>query len=123
LQISNLAIIDSLARYKIPEMIPAGGRMSFEEIGQKTGLETNVIRRFLRSAMAMHILEEPEPGMVAHTSISKFLVNPAINGWAEFEGRDTWPASTRIVDALQKWPNSQQPNETASVFPSSFLVS
>ena len=52
--------------------------MSFEEIGQKIGLETNVIRRFLRSAMAMHILDEPEPGMVGHTSISKFLANPAI---------------------------------------------
>ncbi|CAI6227227.1 unnamed protein product [Periconia digitata] len=113
--ISNLAIIDAVARYKIPDMIPPGGRMSFEEIGEKIGLETNVIRRFLRSAMAMHILEEPEPGMVGHTSISRFLANPAINGWAEFEGRDTWPASTRIVDALQKWPNSQQPNETAWV--------
>ncbi|PVI04128.1 S-adenosyl-L-methionine-dependent methyltransferase [Periconia macrospinosa] len=113
--ISNLAIIDLVARYKIPEMIPPGGRISFEEIGQKVGLETNVIRRFLRNAMAMHILEEPEPGMVAHTSISKFLANPAINGWAEFEGRDTWPASTRIVDAVQKWPNSQLPNETAWV--------
>lgn len=77
-------------------MIPAGGRMSFEEIGQKTGLEKNVVRRLLRNAMAMRILQEPEPGVVAHTSISKFLANPAINGWVQFEGKDTWPATTRV---------------------------
>ena len=70
--------------------------MSFEEIGQKTGLEKNVVRRILRNAMAMRILREPEPGKVAHTSISKFLANSAINGWAQFEGRDTWPATTRV---------------------------
>lgn len=77
-------------------MIPAGSHMSFEEIGQKTGLEKNVVRRLLRNAMSMRILQEPEPGMVAHTSISKFLANSAINGWAQFEGRDTWPATTRV---------------------------
>jgi hypothetical protein len=77
-------------------MIPAGGRMSFEEIGKKTGLETNVVRRYLRNAMSMRILQELEPGVVAHTSVSKFLANPAINGWAQFEGRDTWPATTRV---------------------------
>ncbi|PSN59372.1 S-adenosyl-L-methionine-dependent methyltransferase [Corynespora cassiicola Philippines] len=113
--ISNLVSIDAVARYKIPDMIPAGSHMSFEEIGQKTGLEKNVVRRLLRNAMSMRILQEPEPGMVGHTSISKFLANPAINGWAQFEGRDTWPATTRIVDAIQKWPNSQEPNETGWV--------
>lgn len=113
--ISNLVSIDAVTRYKIPDMIPAGGRISYDEIGQKTGLESNAVRRILRNAMAMRILQEPEPGVVAHTSISKFLTNPTINAWAQFEARDTWPATSRIVDAIQKWPNSQQPNETGWV--------
>ncbi|KAF7958453.1 hypothetical protein EAE96_002001 [Botrytis aclada] len=53
--------------------------------------------------------------MVAHTSISRFMTIPSINGWVEFEGRDTWSANARIVDAIQKWPNSQEPNQTGFV--------
>jgi hypothetical protein len=88
--------IDAVARYNIPDLVPAGGSTSFEEIGQKIGLETNAVRRILRNAMAMRILQEPEPGKVAHTSVSKFMTNPAVNGWVQFEARDTWPATTRV---------------------------
>jgi hypothetical protein len=77
-------------------MIPSGGQISFEEIAQKTGLQKGPVRRLLRHAMAMHILREPAPEMVAHTSISKFLTIPSINGWVNFESRDTWPATTRV---------------------------
>jgi hypothetical protein len=88
--------IDAICRYQIPNMIPPGGQISFEEIAQKTGLQKTAVRRLLQHAMAMRILSEPEPEMVAHTSISKFMTIPSINGWVEFEGRDTWPATTRV---------------------------
>jgi hypothetical protein len=88
--------IDAICRYRIPDMIPPGGQMSFDEISEKTGLEKRAIRRLLRHAMAMRILQEPEPGVVAHTRISKFLTIPYINAWVNFESRDTWPATTRV---------------------------
>ncbi|KAJ4305848.1 hypothetical protein N0V90_001380 [Kalmusia sp. IMI 367209] len=105
-RISNLVSIDAICRYHIPDMIPPGGQISFDEIAEKTGLEKRAVRRLLRHAMAMRILREPEPEVVAHTSISKFLTIPYINGWVNFESRDTWPATTR------KWPNSEEINET-----------
>jgi hypothetical protein len=77
-------------------MIPPGGQISFDEIAEKTGLEQKAVRRLLRHAMGMRILREPEPEVVAHTSISKFLTIPYINGWVNFESRDTWPATTRV---------------------------
>lgn len=77
-------------------MIPAGGQISFEEIAEKTGLEKNAVRRLVQHAMTMRILREPEPGVVAHTQVSKFLTIPYINTWAEFESRDTWPGATRV---------------------------
>lgn len=77
-------------------MIPPGRQVSFQEVAQKTGLEKEAVRRLLRHAMAMRILKEPEPETVAHTSISKFLTIPYINGWVNFESRDTWPATTRV---------------------------
>ncbi|TVY62717.1 O-methyltransferase gsfB, partial [Lachnellula suecica] len=113
--ISNLVSIDAICRYKIPDMIPTGGQIALTEISEKTGLEKGAVRRLLRHAMAMHILREPEPEIVAHTKISKFLTIPYINGWVNFESRDTWPATTRIVDAIQKWPNSQEAIQTGFV--------
>jgi hypothetical protein len=77
-------------------MISPGGQITFDEISEKTGLEKPAVRRLLHHAMAMHILREPEPEVVAHTKISKFLTIPYINGWVNFESRDTWPAITRV---------------------------
>ena len=77
-------------------MIPPGGQVSFDEIAHKTGLQKGAIRRLLRHAMAMRILREPEPEIVAHTSISKFLTIPYVNGWVGLESRETWPATTRV---------------------------
>ncbi|KAI1500603.1 sterigmatocystin 8-O-methyltransferase [Biscogniauxia marginata] len=56
--------------------------------GGQTGLEEPLVRRLLRHAMAMRIFREPEPA------------------------QDGWPASARMVDAMQKWPSSEEPNET-----------
>lgn len=77
-------------------MIPAGGQISFAEIAEKTGLEKRELRRLLEHAMAMRILRSPEPEMVAHTKVSKFLTIPYISAWVNFESKDTWPATTRV---------------------------
>jgi DNA polymerase III alpha subunit (gram-positive type) len=77
-------------------MISANGQITFDAIAEKTGLQKNAVKRILRHAMSMRILREPEPEVVAHTNMSKFLTIPYINGWVEFESRDTWPATTRV---------------------------
>ncbi|KAF2008738.1 S-adenosyl-L-methionine-dependent methyltransferase, partial [Aaosphaeria arxii CBS 175.79] len=110
--ISNLVSIDALCRYEIPSMIPSGSQITFDEISKRTGLEKSVVRRLLRHAMSMRIFSEPEPEVVVHTKISKFLMVQHINSWVKFESMETWPATTRIVDAIQKWPNSEEINET-----------
>lgn len=77
-------------------MIPAGGKISFADIAEKTGLEKREVRRIVGNAVSMHILQIPEPEMVAHTKVSKFLTIPYINSWVGFESKDTWPGSTRV---------------------------
>lgn len=77
-------------------MIPAGGKLSFSAVAEKTRLPKAEVRRLLRHAMAMRVLREPEPEMVAHTKISKFMTIPYIQDWVHFEGKDTWPACTKV---------------------------
>ncbi|KAH7076820.1 S-adenosyl-L-methionine-dependent methyltransferase [Paraphoma chrysanthemicola] len=113
--IENLVTIEGVCRYKIPDMITAGDKITFDEISERTGLAKHAVRRLVRHAITMRIFDEPEHEVITHSKISKFLTIPYVNGWVEFEGRDTWPATTRIIDALQKWPNSQMPNETGFV--------
>lgn len=96
MKISNLVSIDAISRYHIPDMIPPGGQISFGDIAEKTGLEKREVKRLVTNAISMRILRSPEPEMVAHTKISKFLTIPYINGWVNFESKDTWPATTRV---------------------------
>jgi hypothetical protein len=98
-QIENLVTIDGLCRYKIPDMVPVGGSMTFDEISEKTGVAKYAVRRLVRHAITMRIFEEPEHEVVAHSKISKFLTLPYINGWVQFEAQDTWPANTRVSRA------------------------
>ncbi|KAI1768518.1 S-adenosyl-L-methionine-dependent methyltransferase [Hypoxylon sp. FL1150] len=110
--VSNVVSIESIVRFKILGMIPYGSQVSFEDIAKKTNLDKGLVRRLLRHAITMRILKEPEPGMVAHTKISKFLARPEISAWAAFESHDTWPAIPRVGEAIEKWPSSQEANET-----------
>ncbi|KAK7745610.1 hypothetical protein SLS62_009788 [Diatrype stigma] len=111
--VANVVSIDSIVRFKILDMIPSGGQVSFEEIAEKTNLDKRLIRRLLRYAISMRILTEPEPDMVAHTKTSKFLAIPYISAWATFESHDTWPAIPRVGEAIEKWPHSEEATETA----------
>ncbi|KAF3012999.1 hypothetical protein E8E14_007434 [Neopestalotiopsis sp. 37M] len=111
--VSNVVSIDSIVRFKILDMIPSGGKASFEEIAKKTKLDKRLIRRLLRHAISMRILIEPETDMVAHTKTSKFLAIPYISAWVTFESHDTWPAIPRVGEAIEKWPHSEEATETA----------
>ncbi|KAH9997808.1 sterigmatocystin 8-O-methyltransferase [Xylariaceae sp. FL0662B] len=110
--ISNMISLDAVCRFHIADMIPPGGQVSFGDISKQTGLDESLVRRLIRYAMAMRIFKEPEPGMVAHTKVSKFLTIPYANAWLSHGAQEAWPASARMVDAMQKWPSSEEPNET-----------
>jgi hypothetical protein len=110
--ITNMVSIGAVARYHIAETIPVGGKISFEDIAKQVGLSVMMTRRLIRHAMTMRIFSEPEPGMVAHTKASRFMTIPDINAWVQVASREGWPASTKIADAMEKWPNSEEPSET-----------
>ncbi|KAG8156627.1 hypothetical protein KVR01_013578 [Diaporthe batatas] len=110
---NNCVSLQLISRFKIASLVPSGGKTTYAEIAQSTGLQENAVRRTLRHAMTMRVFREPEPGMVAHTQASKSLMDPVANDWVGCGTEEMWQTSTRMVDALQKWPGTQEPNETA----------
>ncbi|KAI0964901.1 S-adenosyl-L-methionine-dependent methyltransferase [Xylaria arbuscula] len=109
---NNSVCLQAIARFKIAGMIPLGGTRTYAEIAEETGISEHMIRRLIRYAMTMHIFHEPESGVVGHTKASRILAGPEANDWLKAGTEEMWPAAVRMMDALQKWPNSSEPNET-----------
>ncbi|KAM7191681.1 6-hydroxytryprostatin B O-methyltransferase [Rhypophila sp. PSN 637] len=110
---NNSVCMQAIARYGIANIVPPGGRSTFKDIGTQSGLGEQMAGRLLRHAITMRIFCEPEPGVVAHTQASRMLASPQMRAWVTIGTGDMWPAATRLLDALEKWPGSQEPNETA----------
>lgn len=63
--------------------------------------------------MTYRIFEEPQQGVVAHTAASKvFAEMPLMREWIGQACEDMWPSASRAVDAIAKWPSSEEPNES-----------
>ncbi|KAI1089145.1 sterigmatocystin 8-O-methyltransferase [Rostrohypoxylon terebratum] len=109
---NNSVCLQAISRYGIANLVPSGGRVSFADLAKQTGLEEQMIARLLRHAMTMRIFREPEPGQVAHTKASKLIASSHMNAWLRIGTHEMWPAATKMLDALEKWPGSQEPNQT-----------
>ncbi|KAI5920332.1 S-adenosyl-L-methionine-dependent methyltransferase [Camillea tinctor] len=91
---NNSLCLQAIAEFKIADLVPENGQASFDDIASQTPMTSEMMARLLRHAMTMRIFREPEAGMVAHTAASRIL------------------GPTKMVEALKKWPESQEPNET-----------
>lgn len=64
--------------------------------------------------MTSYIFREPSPGVVAYTASSKALAEiPILRQFVGFLSDEMWPSTARCVDAMQKWPGSEEPNEAS----------
>ena len=62
--------------------------------------------------MAHYIFRQPSPGIVSHTAASRALAEiSGLGQLADFISSEMWPSATRVVDAMEKWPGSEEPNE------------
>ena len=63
--------------------------------------------------MTFRIFAEPSNGVVTHTAASKALASmPLLQDLVAFLSHEMWPSASRLVDTMEKWPGSQQPNES-----------
>lgn len=62
--------------------------------------------------MTDRVFREPRKGTVSHTPASKALANPVFrdNIWQICQ--EMWPSASHTVEAVAKWPGSEEPTET-----------
>ncbi|KAM3069220.1 hypothetical protein ACMFMG_010736 [Clarireedia jacksonii] len=110
---NNLISLQAIARFQIAKKLPLHEEHTYEELAKSCGIPEKDLRRVLRFAMTSRIFREPRPSVVAHTSISRVIAEkPNMEAWISQACSNMWPAATRVVDAMEKWPGTEEPTHT-----------
>jgi hypothetical protein len=113
LQCVNNLSLRAIYHFEIAQAVPIEGDISYVELAKKTNVDPINLRRLIRHAMTNFIFWEPCSGYVAHTSSSRLLAeNPQLQAWVGFFSEDLLRPVTNTVDAMDRWPNSQEPRNT-----------
>jgi hypothetical protein len=57
--------------------------------------------------------ETPDGTGVVHTAVSRRLVEePTLSHWMRYNLDENWKAAANELDALEKWPHSDEPSQT-----------
>ncbi|KAI4270012.1 MAG: hypothetical protein L6R38_007262 [Xanthoria sp. 2 TBL-2021] len=100
----------TILRYNIQSLVPLDSGATFQELADKTGLPVKKLTRLLRHGMTDHLFRESEPGFVKHTAATKALaVVPLLAPWSLMGMSEVGPAKMHMVDAVAKWPESEEP--------------
>ncbi|POS74341.1 sterigmatocystin 8-O-methyltransferase [Diaporthe helianthi] len=110
---NSVGSLGFIARFDLPNLVPLGGRLSYAEIAKKTGFEESVVSRLIRDAVCMRIFRERESGFIEHTKTSKALREPWLLGFVKAGADEGWATMSKVLDALQKWPTCEEPDQTA----------
>ena len=105
--------LQAIYRFNIASCINTDEEVSFEEIARRCALDVSDVRRLLRMATANYIFCEPRKGVIVHSAISKLLSqDPLVHQWVGLVCDEMWPSGSRTIDAMMKWPRSQEPQHT-----------
>jgi len=106
--------LHAVNRFKIARRFPIGQDISFSEVAAKCAIDENSMYRILRHAITNHIFTEPRSNFIAHTAISRALAEvPSLHEFVTVSCEEMWAPTTKVVDAMVKWPASVEPNQTA----------
>lgn len=103
-----------MSRFKLAQSFPLNETTTVAGLANACGMHEADAMRVVRHAVMNRIFLEPRKGVIAHSALSKTIAeNPLLQSYIEECCTHPWPAATRAVDAMERWPGSEEPNETA----------
>ncbi|KAI1651918.1 S-adenosyl-L-methionine-dependent methyltransferase [Daldinia loculata] len=108
------ASVKAILRFKLDKSFPTGESTSFEAMSKFSGLSVMNVRRIVRHAIINHhFFQENTPGAITHSALTTSLASDeGMRNSLIVELDEFWPAGVKMADALEKWPNSEENNET-----------
>ena len=105
--------MQAIVSFNMATVFPIHEEASFASILDVCGLAGPILRRVFRHAMTKHILREPHKGYMVHMAASRLLVGESqLRDWVGASANELWQATSQTVNALVKFPGSQELNET-----------
>ncbi|KAF2648949.1 sterigmatocystin 8-O-methyltransferase precursor [Lophiostoma macrostomum CBS 122681] len=105
--------LKTILKYNIQNLVPLETGTTFKELAEKTGVPEKKLARLLRHGITDHFFRETQPGHIKHTIATKALVTmPILGTWSSMGMYDVGPAKMHLVDAVAKWPDSEEPNHS-----------
>ena len=112
-QHNQLAYLKFISRFDIAKRVPIDGDITFKNLAATIGVNEGAAARILRLGIAYRIFREPRPGVMAHSAASRQIAeDERVASWVGANVDEMWPAAEKLVDALQKWPEAAEPNQT-----------
>ncbi|KAJ5711074.1 hypothetical protein N7488_005230 [Penicillium malachiteum] len=92
-----LSCIHWLGEFQVLACIPLSHSVPFEDVAELAGIPESHLRRVVRMLATAGFLEEPEPGYVAHSTISaQFVTRPSYLDAAMFLAETAAPAALQM---------------------------
>ncbi|KAF1992194.1 S-adenosyl-L-methionine-dependent methyltransferase [Aulographum hederae CBS 113979] len=109
-------VVQAIYHYRIAHAFPPGESITYEDLTSKSGLPVKNLRRLIYHATTLRIFA-PCPvspiTSIVHTPASALLAkNPFLEALTGFMLEDVWKAAAHVVDAMDKWPGSEEPNQS-----------
>jgi hypothetical protein len=88
----------AILRYKLYQSFPVGGESSFQAIADFSGLNAYDVRRLVRHGILNHYLfEEPSPGVIRHSALTKALAeDPHLRDATQNAVEEFLPSSNKV---------------------------
>ncbi|KAK7924323.1 hypothetical protein PG985_006377 [Apiospora marii] len=111
---TDYASVKAILRFKLEQSFDVGQPTSFEAMSAFSGLNVMNVRRIVRHAIINHhFFKEDTPGVITHSALTAALAgSEAMRNSLVVELDEFWPAAVKMADAMEKWPNSEENNET-----------
>jgi hypothetical protein len=104
--------LHAIVRFNIAKALPLNETATFSDIAHSCDLDVGDTTRILRHAMTYRIFCEQSLGVVGHTASSRVLAqDPTLGAYLANSLDEIAPAAYKMVEAMERWPGSQEPNE------------
>ncbi|KAI3339595.1 putative O-methyltransferase [Ustulina deusta] len=111
---NDLANFHFIYHHNIPQYVPLEGAISYTELAVASSIDEVLLRRMLRVAMMNRIFIETSDCRVKHSAASRILrEEPDAMDTCGFLLEEMFPSAAKMVAAMQKYPSSGEPSETA----------
>jgi predicted O-methyltransferase YrrM len=103
-----------MAKFKMASAFPVSETTTIPKLAEASGLDNEDCTRLVRHAVASRLFLEPSPGVISHSGMSNAIANvPLLREWVEETCENMWSSGSFIVPAMEKFPGSEEPGQSA----------